>query len=247
VCLPEGKDPDDYIRLQGSGAFRSLLESAEDIVTFYLRGQEPRLKTIEGKTEVARELFVILSDITDDLRREEYLKQIARILQLTEWTVRAEFTKQVRQREGRTPTGPTPPAFGQDDLDFVATLLDSKRLRKQVQEELAGVAMEPGPLAEVLNAVWQELGAATSQQLPTEEALRLYTAAAIHPPPSADRAESLVHKRVARLRRESLAAERPRISEALREAVRLQDRQLQNELASRMHEVDRQIERIGAT
>ncbi|HOT50930.1 MAG TPA: toprim domain-containing protein, partial [Candidatus Hydrogenedentes bacterium] len=71
MTLPDGKDPDEYIRKHGPESFRALADAAADFVTFYVRMSENRLDTIEGRTAVARELFVILAGINDELRVNE--------------------------------------------------------------------------------------------------------------------------------------------------------------------------------
>jgi DNA primase len=128
MTLPDGKDPDDFIRAHGADAFRDLVDGALDFVTFYVRMSRDRLDTIEGRTTVAREIFTILASLNDELRRDEYLKRAARELNLHEWVCQGEFMKFLRDAAGRT----TPTA---------------------VRTAPSAVATTTGPLTSVLNSL----------------------------------------------------------------------------------------------
>ena len=83
IVLPDGKDPDDYIRDAGAEAFRGLVDSSSDFVTFYIRMNVERLGSIEGRTDVAKEIFTIVQGVGDLMRVDEYLKRAAHELTWT--------------------------------------------------------------------------------------------------------------------------------------------------------------------
>ena len=65
LLLPDGQDPDDYVRGRGVDAFRADIDAAQDFVAFYVQMNADRLGTIEGRTDVAREIFTyVLRDMT---------------------------------------------------------------------------------------------------------------------------------------------------------------------------------------
>src|SRR5690606_35729607 len=102
LVLPGGQDPDDYIRAEGAEAFRRQVEEAPDFVSFYIEANGDRTGRIEGRAEVARELFSMLQDVDDELRRDAYLQQIAHGLRVDEWSLRREFQKARRKGEARS-------------------------------------------------------------------------------------------------------------------------------------------------
>lgn len=258
MTLPDGKDPDDYINAHGPEAFTQLIAEALDFVTFYIRMSADRLSTIEGRTVVAREIFITLMSLNDELRRDEYLKRTARELRLNEWTCRSEFSKFVRGQTRRDsapsrtqPHGPeagparTPPV-SHDDRDFVAALLASHAVLKQAKDDLDGVPLADGPLADVLRELFQGADLDVSQRLVSDEARMLYAAAAAQPELDADKTTDIVRKRITRLKRDSLLAEATRVQEELEKADQAHDDPRSAELLRRKLGINRKIEGLGA-
>ncbi|MBN2309778.1 MAG: DNA primase, partial [Candidatus Hydrogenedentes bacterium] len=203
LALPAGQDPDDFILGQGPQRFADLVEEAPDFVTFYVRMNQARLTTIEGRTDVARELFGILTGLDDVLKRDEYLKRVAHELQLSPYAVQQEFEKTARQAEARRrpadsdePEAVAMPAL--DDSEFIALLLISEPARDLVKTELEGVALPPGPLGEVLQHVLDDAAPGLGSRLESEAARRLYAAAANRDKPPSEKMETLVPRRVSR-------------------------------------------------
>lgn len=250
MVLPDNKDPDDFIREQGVEPFRAMLESAQDIVTFYVRMNEARLGTIEGRTDVAREIFTLVQSLEDALRADEYLKRTAKELQLDEWSVRREYQNQLRRREsaatapqaGAQTTAAAKTAL--DDMDFIAALMTDDALRARTREELNGVALKPGPLAEVLIAVLEGDGAVTAP-FESDGAAQLYAAAA-NRHVDAETREELVTKRLKSLKREALLDEDASVLEQMREAKRRGDSATEAMLATRRVGIRKEIDRLGA-
>jgi len=208
--LPEGQDPDDFIKQAGADALRKRVEAAADFVTFYVRTNKERTETIEGRTEVAKDVFAILLGIDDRIRRDEYLKRTARELGLNEWSAQSEFEKFVRRRESRAPAvvgdQKAPAAvFSQDDADFVAVLLRKPQLLDQTKRALSGMQLAEGPVCRILHELSGGAGPDLFQRL-DDDAGRLYAAAANNERDLDKAAESLVQKRVARLKKEALRA-----------------------------------------
>jgi DNA primase len=86
VRLPEGEDPDSFVRRQGREAFAKLLEGAVSFLDFkaeYFRSQG-LLATPEGKTRAIRSLVETLSRMKDDLKRTLFIKSIAEKYELYE-------------------------------------------------------------------------------------------------------------------------------------------------------------------
>lgn len=253
LALPVGQDPDDYIREQGVEAFRSLMDAAPDFVAFYARMNGDRLTSIEGRTEVAKEIFAILLAIDDELRRDEYLKRTARELELHEWAVRKEF--QVFLRTGRSrdarisseEEAPVTLKMSEDDREFLSVLLVNEPMRERAKELLATVTLSPSPLVEVLGALFDDPKADVAGRLSSDGARALYAAASNTPALVSERAESLVQKRVTRLKKDALLVEAGRLQEAIKEAERQDDGAKVTELISRKIGINREIEEVGTT
>jgi DNA primase len=93
--LPDGKDPDEFLKKHGPGAWETLVNGAPLLFQYKLEhaaGARP-LKTPADKLEVLRQVFPSLAGFKSEVEREEGLKQAARILNLSWETVYGEFKR----------------------------------------------------------------------------------------------------------------------------------------------------------
>ncbi|MDF9409258.1 DNA primase [Pelotomaculum isophthalicicum JI] len=95
VNIPDGKDPDDFLRRHGYQAWENLIEQALSLIEYRLRqaiGNKP-VRTVSGKLEVMRQVFPSIAGIKSDIEREESLKIISRFLSSSPEAVTAEFKR----------------------------------------------------------------------------------------------------------------------------------------------------------
>ena len=98
IIIPDGKDPDEYIRKHGVEAFRELISKASSMFDYrlnYVLSHNEHTSS-EGKLNALRQLLPILNSIEDLPRKSEYIKQIARILFISEDVVNAELKNNLR-------------------------------------------------------------------------------------------------------------------------------------------------------
>ena len=108
IVVPDGKDPDEYIRKHGADAFRSLAEHAQGLFTYRLQYVLRHVDYTQraGKEEVERQMApVILSQPTK--ARLETTRRLAQILMLDEGIVRADLQAAGRRAPEPENTGPT--------------------------------------------------------------------------------------------------------------------------------------------
>lgn len=252
LVLPTGQDPDDYIRAEGAEAFRALAHQAMDFVTFYVRMNEERVQTIEGRTDVAKELFTILGNIEDGLRLDEYLKRLANELGLNLNRCKQEFSKFLQERSARrrpTRESEQTPASHVDahDRDFIAVLLDEPSLIAQVRNAVAQKHVATGPLKEVLEALLEGEPDGTLSRLESDLARSLYAAAANEETRWGERGQALVQQRVTSFEKDMLSRKSAKLQEELDNAQRLKNEDVANELYLRKIDVDRQIQRVATS
>lgn len=254
LVLPESMDPDDYIGEKGGAAFETLVSEALDFVTFYIRKNQEQTGTIEGRTELARELFAIFKDIEDEMRRDEYLKLLSRELGVNAQRCRQEFAKFLGEqtkregtregvREGR-PAARRP--LGHSDLDFLSILMHDETLLERTRGALADVDLAQGPFGDVLALLLDGAGADGVQRLESGEARTLYAATATAEETWGEHAGALVEERILGLQREKLRREAARVQDEIENAVRKQDETRIATLLTRKVDLQRAIERAGA-
>ena len=97
VELPQGEDPDSFIRKEGKELFGALVARARPAFEFLIRETLKRenVGTADGKARVANELAPRLLKIRDPIERERYLQEVARSLDID--------SRLLRQSMGREP------------------------------------------------------------------------------------------------------------------------------------------------
>jgi DNA primase len=95
VSFPDGHDPDSYVRLLGSSAFKNYIEQTKkDFVIFKTN---ILLRETDGdpvrKAEVIRDIVETIAKIPDFIKVELYIKQCSQILDIGERSLLAEVNK----------------------------------------------------------------------------------------------------------------------------------------------------------
>lgn len=95
IVVPDGKDPDEFIRKHGADAFRELAERARDLVDYRLSYvlAHVRYDTLEGKTRVIQEMAPVLAGIQNAARIVAYRRRLAQTLMLDEGVVSGELRR----------------------------------------------------------------------------------------------------------------------------------------------------------
>ena len=96
--VPDGKDPDEYIRKHGADAFRALVKEALPLVEYRLQYvlKHVNYDTLDGKVKALHEMLPVLAGIKETAVRSEYEKKLAQILLLDEGVVRDELRRYAR-------------------------------------------------------------------------------------------------------------------------------------------------------
>ncbi len=112
--LPEGEDPDSFVKKNGGEAFKKLLAKAITFIDFKANTlrREGKLDSPEGKAEAVRTLVQTISKIKDPLRQTFFIKDVAEKYKLYESALYSElekFNKKVPERFLNTPTRKSEP------------------------------------------------------------------------------------------------------------------------------------------
>ena len=99
LLLPDGDDPDSYLRKHGSERFNSLLEKAQTVIDFLFSIAKGR------RTDAVREALAVIAEMKDALEAEQMLVELSGRTRIQETTLRAEFQKV----KGRTSGGRVAP------------------------------------------------------------------------------------------------------------------------------------------
>ncbi|ADL07693.1 DNA primase [Thermosediminibacter oceani] len=95
LSLPEGKDPDEFIRTRGKDAFAEQLSSARNFVDYKLdlAGRGLDLKTRDGKIKFIKNAISVLAGIENRVERELYVQKLSEELNIPRQALYEEINK----------------------------------------------------------------------------------------------------------------------------------------------------------
>ena len=95
VKVPDGKDPDEFIRKHGKAAFEELVNNAETLVDYRMNYvlANTEYGTTAGKFRALQEILPVIARVNDDVKLKDYLKKIANALSLDEYLIEDEWKK----------------------------------------------------------------------------------------------------------------------------------------------------------
>ncbi|MFA6384650.1 MAG: toprim domain-containing protein, partial [Candidatus Omnitrophota bacterium] len=95
AALPQGFDPDSFVKKNGIGQFKDLVDHADSIfdykLKFLTRRGDP--DQIEGKAQVISEMLPTIARFRNAVLRSEYIKKLSDILGVDELALREELAK----------------------------------------------------------------------------------------------------------------------------------------------------------
>jgi len=117
VSLPEGEDPDTFVRTNGAVAFETALrERRQDFVT-YLHGRardKGNLEEPDSRANVHHKIMQLVARIPDQLVRESYVQRAASVLGVPDVYLRRamEADRRTGARKKRKPAAESSPEVG---------------------------------------------------------------------------------------------------------------------------------------
>lgn len=96
VSLPNGDDPDSYLRTHASEDFRTMLEGAESIMSFQVRTERAKEKnpdSVDAVNRISRELLLTIAQCPSAILRATMTDETAKLLNLPRAALSEELAK----------------------------------------------------------------------------------------------------------------------------------------------------------
>jgi len=106
LIIPDGKDPDEFIRKNGVEEFKKLVDRSVSLVEYKIKvlKQSINTDTIEGNIRFLNKTADILSKIDNSVEREMYIKKLAAQYRISEESILSEVYKRIKKTDSlRTP------------------------------------------------------------------------------------------------------------------------------------------------
>jgi DNA primase len=252
VALPQGKDPDRFVRDEGADGYRAQLQSALPYIEYLARETAGRIDVgaANGKVKALNEVLPFVARIDHPVRRASQVEMLASVFGIEDRLILQELKDAVRDRK-RGVRAPVPGTAGRrtesvPETYLVRALLDDGGVRRALLPEIDEGDLGSSSVKEIVNAVrrleqagedvtWPRIGSDVSDG--AREAL-MVIAAAPQPAPSVEAARACLRT----LHRERILKQMAELQKEI------QNRQAAghaaDELSLRKHELNRQIEAL---
>lgn len=156
LSVPDGKDPDEFIKAHGAQAFSDLIDAAPDAFSFLVDrtlASVPDLRTPAGQAEAIRRLGPLFRRLDSPVLAEPYYHKIAAALGRDPAAVALEFSRHLRHNGAlRTGTRPVPVAqqrVAEAERGLIYLMVTDLEVRRMVAERLQDIQF-PSPECQLL-------------------------------------------------------------------------------------------------
>jgi DNA primase len=100
LVIPDGKDPDDFVRKNGPDEFINLVNNSISLLEYKVKILKSKTdtETTDGKIKFLNKVAELLSKIDNSMEREMYIKTLAKQYSITEDAIYSEIYKRLRPK-----------------------------------------------------------------------------------------------------------------------------------------------------
>jgi DNA primase len=132
LVLPEGHDPDTFVREVGRQGFEEALGRAVKLLDFYLdQTLAAHPKTLAGRSRAAHDVIEVIGQVQGQVRQELLRKAAAHRLQVSEEVLKQEERRRPSQRASQA-SAPAEVAMTDFELAFLRLVLLHSEIRPSV-------------------------------------------------------------------------------------------------------------------
>lgn len=147
--VPEGKDPDEYVRRYGKEAFLEVLSEAREGIDFQIEETilQSDVSNLAGKVDAVSNILPFLLECKSEIEAAEHMRRLAQRLTIDEGLIVEEYRKATRKNGARRENVYVP-------------VPDVKKISvtRQAEEQLLAVLLEEPYLADNCQEVVQQTG-----------------------------------------------------------------------------------------
>ena len=155
LVIPDGKDPDEFIKKNGTEEFRKLVKNPLSLVEYKIKvlKKQISLESVDGKIEFLNKIADVLTKIDNLVEREMHIKSISKEYEISEDSLRAEIVKRIRpktkfktsaaniknfaKKNGQNDSAGLKDKLNSDELMILALLCVDNRTYKIVKDRLS--------------------------------------------------------------------------------------------------------------
>lgn len=159
VRLPQGHDPDSFIKEFGAEKFKEALEGAKSLFDYklgILRSQFDA-RSVEGKVKIANEMVSLFSKVRNEILRSAWTKELARQLALSEEALVTEMQKSAsKQKPLRVESGlAVSSSVSMIEKMLLGLMLENENFLSKAKEEIGIEDFQHPKTREIVKRVFE--------------------------------------------------------------------------------------------
>ncbi|MFH1198639.1 MAG: DNA primase [Candidatus Omnitrophota bacterium] len=246
VSLPEGLDPDLFVRQNGAQGFREKILAAKSLFDYKLGILKLRhnAKDVEGKSNIAAAMLPTINKFEDAVTKSEYIKKLSQELSVTETALWEELKK---IKDGRLAVdfsrGQTKKAIDINPTEkmLIKMMLEAPGLARYVKENLIPEDFKDERASRIVSLLFnfieqgKEMGPSVLVNHIDEEDIAQFICESAFLDVAQENKEKVVENCVCRMKDERLKNRRQNLHEEIKRAQALGDEEKLNILMQEFH------------
>lgn len=247
VSLPQGFDPDLFVRKQGIDKFKEKITQAENLFDYKLKGLKSRqsIKDIEGKVKVAYEMLLTINKINNAVLKSEYIKRLAEELNVKEDALLQELNK-LKSNKPYVDPNPTGAKrvlnVNPTEKLLIKLMLEETGLINRVRDSLEPADFQDARTSKIISLLFDLIGQGKEIEphkllnyFEEEDLLQLVCESTFSPESAGQNKEKLVDDCIQRLRKDRLRLKREYLHDQIKSAQALGDEEKLQRLMQEFH------------
>ncbi len=247
VSLPEGFDPDLFVRGHGIQNLKDKINDADTLFDYQLKIMKLRydIKKEEGKRKIAAEMLLTIRKIKNAIIRAEYIKKLAEELGVAENHVLDEFNK---MKDGKPYPDTTMPAqrkgadINPTEKLLIKLMLEEGHLIERIRQNLEPADFQDERASRIVSIIFDLIEQGKNIEthklmtsLQEDNVLEFICESAFMPEVSLEEKDRIVNDCIRRLKCERIKVRRQKLHDQIKTAQDLGDEESLNRLIEEFH------------
>lgn len=177
LAVPDGKDPDEFVRKHGTDAYLELIKNASDGIDFQMRQTiaQNNVSNLAGKVEAVSNILPFLLECKNDIEVAGHIRRLAQLLTIDESLIVSEYRKLARKNGRRVQAQvPQPQAVrvkgAEDEAErqLLNILAKNLRLLLLYRDKIEQAGFQSPEHEEIYTALAEQLAKSPDGDVPAE-------------------------------------------------------------------------------
>jgi len=250
VSLPEGLDPDLFVRKNGIEEFKTSILQAESLFDYKLKILKKRYnaREIEGKAKISSEMLATITKFKNEVLKSEYLKRLAEELSIREESLWQELAKIKEPKLSSNFNQPLakklPLSINPTEKLLIKLMLQEADLINRVKDNLEPADFRDERVSGIVSAMFELIDQGKEIEpnklmncIESDEALQIIRESTFMPEISEGDKEKIIDDCIRRLKSERLKFKREQLHDEIKAAQVMGDDEKLNRLMQQFHDL----------